>query len=169
MSDEPRQPNGGDSAPSLIDYNSMIQRAMRAVVKDALRLAAEEGLPGDHHFLIELATGADGVEMPASLRGLYPETMRIVLQHQFWNLEAGDEAFSVDLRFGGRMSRLHVPYAAVTAFVDPAAKLGLSFEPEAAAVAAVAETQAEAPQIEAVETAPTGGRVVSFEAFRKGR
>jgi hypothetical protein len=53
--------------------------------------------------------------------------MTIVLQHQFWDLEVGTEAFSVSLRFGGRLAPLRIPFSALTAFGDPSVNFGLQF------------------------------------------
>lgn len=161
MSDEPNPPD--DESPSmLIDYPGMVQRALRAVVRDALETVATSGLPGDHHFVIDFATGAPGVMMPDALRREHPETIRIVLQHQFWNLEVRDDAFAVDLRFGGRLTRLEVPWTAIVSFVDPAAEVGLQFDLDGASDdASDSDEQPEAPSTE--------GQVVSIDAFRKNR
>ena len=45
------------------------------------RLAAEQGLPGQHHFYITFRTDHPGVVMDDSLRARYPTEMTIVLQH----------------------------------------------------------------------------------------
>jgi len=54
--------------------------------------------------------------------------MTIVLQHQFWDLAVGEEAFEVGLSFGGIAERLAVPFDAITAFFDPAVQFGFQFE-----------------------------------------
>jgi hypothetical protein len=54
--------------------------------------------------------------------------MTIVLQHQFWGLEVGEEAFSVTLTFSDVPERLTVPYAALVAFADPSVRFGLQFD-----------------------------------------
>jgi hypothetical protein len=139
-----------------LDYPGLIREALRTVVRDVLWRVAEEGLPGEHHFYISFATMDPGVEVPAFLRDQYPEEATIVLQHQFEDLEVDDEAFSVSLRFGGSPQRVRVPFESVKSFVDPEAKLGLRFDPEA---------PDDTP-------APTGGagngsdKVVSLDAFR---
>jgi hypothetical protein len=86
--------------------------------------------------------------------------MTIVLQHQFWDLAVGEEAFSVTLRFGGAPERLHVPFAALVAFADPAVGFGLRFEAEG--VAELEEEPAPAP----AEGAPAAN-VVDIRAFRR--
>ena len=94
-------------------------------------IASRDGLPGDHHFYVGFRTDASGVVLPPQLLAKYPEEMTIVLQHQFWGLEIGDEAFSVSLSFSGRVERLTIPFAAIVSFADPSVKFGLQFEPDA--------------------------------------
>lgn len=115
---------------SLVPYQDMMERALRGVVRNALALVEEQGLPGNHHYYVSFLTQHEGVAIPDHLRARYPDEMTIVLQHQFWGLETGDDAFSVTLSFGGRSERLTVPYEAVTAFVDPAVDFGLRFGPQ---------------------------------------
>jgi hypothetical protein len=119
-----------------IDYPGLLRRATLRLVREALELAASEGLPGEHHFFLTFRTGEEGVELPPSLARQYPDTMTIVLQHQFWNLDVGDEAFAVTLRFGGQHERLRVPWDALTAFLDPSVPFGLDFTQFSAAQAA---------------------------------
>lgn len=114
-------------AEDLIGYRGLVEKAhetlaplaFRLVVRDALALAAKRGLPGEHHFYITFRTHAPGVIVPQSLRQRFPNDMTIVLQHQFWDLEAHDAGFSVMLKFGGQPQTLVVPYSAITRFVDP--------------------------------------------------
>ncbi len=77
----------------LYQYEKMIDRALRGVVREALERAAREGLRGAHHFYIGFATDMPGVTIPESLRERYPHEMTIVLQHQFWDLEVGKNKF----------------------------------------------------------------------------
>jgi uncharacterized protein len=110
------------------DYPRMIHESLRQVIRSALAETAAEGLSGDHHFYVTFDSSHPGVDMPQSLHDLYPERMTIVLQHQFWDLEAGPEAFAVTLAFDGARHRLTIPYTAVEAFADPAAEFGLRFD-----------------------------------------
>lgn len=115
-------------ADNELRYDRMVEDALRSVVSRALRHAAERGLSGDHHFYITFLTDHPGVAMPDHLRSHYPSEMTIVLQHQFWGLEVGPEAFGVTLSFANEPERLTVPYAAVTAFADPSVRFGLQFD-----------------------------------------
>lgn len=114
--------------PDRIDYPRLVQEALRGVVRRVMEQVAESGLPGDHHFLVGFRTEHPGVAVPRFLRELYPEEVKIVIQHQFWDLEVDDEAFSVTLSFNGARHRLFVPFEALTVFVDPAAELMLRFD-----------------------------------------
>jgi hypothetical protein len=150
-----------------IDYQRLVEDALRDVVRRVLADVAEQGLPGDHHFYIGFRTGHPGVVMPRSLRDLYPEEMSLILQHQYWGLEVNDDGFAVELSFNGRRQRLEVPFAALTTFADPAAELALRFVPRAPgatatppATAATAATSASAAVVTPAAAAaafPTGG------------
>ncbi len=111
-----------------LQYDKMVEAALRGVVRQALAQAAEVGLTGNHHFFLTFKTGHPGVRIPAYLESEFPDEMTIVLQHHFWGLEAGDDAFEVSLSFNDVQERLTVPYAALTAFVDPSVRFGLQFQ-----------------------------------------
>ncbi len=111
-----------------LQYDKMVEAALRDVVRQALAETAEAGLSGNHHFFLTFKTGHPGVRIPAYLEAEFPDEMTIVLQHHFWGLEAGTEAFEVTLSFNDIQERLTVPYAALTAFVDPSVKFGLQFQ-----------------------------------------
>ena len=150
---------------SLVPYQDMMERALRGVMRDALALVEEEGLPGNHHYYVSFLTRHEGVTIPDQLRARYPDEMTIVLQHQFWGLETAEDGFSVTLSFGGRSERLTVPFEAVTAFMDPAVDFGLRFGPqpeeeEADRTAAGTEGGGE----DADADSPT---VVTLDKFRK--
>ena len=139
---------GPDMPTDHIRYDILAQQALRGVVRTVLADAAKSGLPGEHHFKITFATPAPGVRLSDRMREQYPETMTIVLQHQFWDLIVTDDAFEVGLSFGGVPERLAVPFDAITAFYDPAVQFGFQFETSDAAAAgepAAAVTPAENP------------------------
>ena len=153
-----------------IDYRALLQDALIGVVRSVLRQVALDGLPGEHHFLLSFRTDAPGVEMAPRLARHHPQEMTIVLQHQYWNLQVDDTTVGVTLKFSGSPERLVIPFAALTAFVDPSVPFGLRLQ-------ALAETDAAQPEAspreaEAVEAAGAvaareTGTVVDFAAFRK--
>lgn len=114
-----------------LDYDSLMQDALKKVVHDVLAITAElRETPGDHHFYIEFLTEADGVQIPDHLKETYPSRMTIVLHHQFEDLIVTETGFGVTLWFKGIEAQLEIPFDAITSFADPGAKFGLRFQEE---------------------------------------
>ena len=109
-------------------YDALVDDALRSVVRRVLTQVAEKGLPGSHHFYISFRSTDPGVELPEYLRAKYPEEMTIVLQHQYWDLILGPESFEVTVSFNKQQERIKVPFAALSAFVDPSVRFGLQFD-----------------------------------------
>jgi hypothetical protein len=151
----------------------MVEDALRGVLRDSL-IASQDGLPGDHHFYITFRTRHPGVDISEHIRARYPDEMTIVLQHQYWGLDVTPEWFEVTLSFNRVNERLHIPFAAVTAFADPSAKFGLQFQADTSIETESElhedETLYETPEAEGADEAPpadTGGQVITLDAFRK--
>ncbi len=47
----------------MMDYQSLVERAMKGVVREALLKVGKDGLPGDHHLYITFRTQDEGVEI----------------------------------------------------------------------------------------------------------
>ena len=163
-------------------YDLLAQDALRGVVRSALRHAADEGLPGDHHFYISFDTTFDGVQISPTLKSQYPQEMTIVLQHQFWGLEVSDDEFRVGLKFNKVPEMLVVPFAAVSGFFDPSVQFGLQFNLEGDTDTKMSSQPLElgadhplqqtldsdgADEATESEEKATTGEVVSLDAFRK--
>jgi hypothetical protein len=153
----------------LFHYDKMVERALRGVIHDALSRAAQEGLKSAHHFYIGFATQAPGVVIPPRLAERYPAEMTIVLQHQFWDLDVGDEAFSISLSFDKQIERLTIPFAAIRSFADPSVEFALAFAEPAppatneGALPALVEPKAKPTK----DAARESGEVVALDSFRK--
>ena len=166
----------------MIDYPSRYRSALVSMVRGLLEEAAAEGLPGDSAFYLSFQTGWPDVGISPTLRDVYPETMTIVLQHQFWDLVADDDGFSVTLRFGGRPESLFVPWDALTSFVDPSAEFGFEL-PEAEGPGSTSSEEGEDTASGGSSSSEAGGvasreeeqppsevgEVVSFDRFRDAR
>jgi hypothetical protein len=111
------------------NYEEMVQEGLRNVVREALDIAAAEGLPGAHHFYISFKTDYPGVQLAGYLRERHPEEMTIVVQHQYWGLEVDENGFYITLSFSDSQERIYVPFHALISFMDPYAKFGLQFTP----------------------------------------
>jgi hypothetical protein len=151
----------------LFHYDKMVERALRGVIRDALVRAAQEGLKSAHHFYIGFATRAPGVAIPPRLLERFPEEMTIVLQHQFWDLDVGDEVFSVLLSFDKQAERLTIPFAAIRSFADPSVEFALAFAEPAPAPSNETALPAVVDKPEKPEAAKGSGQVVTLDSFRK--
>ncbi len=163
-----------DTAPdSLIPYDEIVQEALRAVVGRVLGQVQMSGgdLPGNHHFYITFKTGAPGVAIPTHLKERFPDEMTIVIQNKFWELNVTDEGFSVGLSFNQIPAKLQVPFAAITAFVDPAVDFGLQFQAAVADLAPEPHDDAENDSPERGDkdsvVADDGSNVVTVDFGRK--
>ncbi|MSP66679.1 MAG: hypothetical protein EXQ96_00980 [Alphaproteobacteria bacterium] len=157
------------NAKDLLRYDRILDQALRSVLRTVLLRVAKDGLPGAHHLFISFTTTHPGVEMANHMRQRHPDTMTIVLQHQYWGLEVTEDAFAVTLSFAKLNERLRVPFAALVAFSDPSVKFGLQF------------TQPDQPAPERPPPPPSGGGepkpkagapsagVVALDTFRKGK
>ena len=143
-----------------INYDKLIEKSLKYVVVEALKIAERQGLPGENHFYITFKTDHPKTIISDSLRAQYPHDMTIVIQHQYANLIVGRESFSIDLSFNGIEQTLTIPFDAITYFGDPYAKFGLSFSTK----------EDETPVFTEEEPRKASGEiasVVSIDAFRK--
>jgi hypothetical protein len=152
---------------NILQYNLMIEAALRAVVRQALSEVAEHGLPGDHHFYITFRTAYPGVELPDYLRARYPAEMTIVLQYQFDALEVDERALGVTLTFNNTPTRLIIPLRAITVFADPSVNFALPFQPSETPEAAPPPETPKAAEPVASSADSKTGEVVSLDKFRK--
>lgn len=166
-----------DTPDSLIPYDEIVQEALRAVVGRVLGEVQNTGgtLPGEHHFYITFKTGAPGVSIRDDLKERFPDEMTIVLQNKFWDLNVDEHGFSVSLSFNQRPAQLDIPFAAITAFVDPAVDFGLQFQAAASDVEPTdhhdpendGDGDSEKRSVEDVATSEDGSNVVTVDFGRK--
>ena len=157
-----------DQTPPVdeMDYETMTHEALRTVIRDGLlRAASPAGLPGAHHFYITFKTQAAGVDIPRHLVERFPDEMTIVLQNKFWDLKVSEDQFQVSLTFNQVAALLTIPFAAITAFVDPAVNFALQFQAQADDESPEPHDEAEndAPQV----TSEDGSNVVTVDFGKK--
>jgi hypothetical protein len=169
-----------------IDYDQLVQKALRGVVSSVLKKVSVEGLPGRHHFYIAFRTDHPGVAIPDHLRARYPEEITIVLQHQYWDLKVYEDRFEVALSFNKKPETLVVPFEALSGFMDPSVQFGLQLQPSGVPAARIepmpaavpdSPEPADAPENAAKgetpkesadkETVTGGDNVVALDIFRK--
>ncbi|MBD5388990.1 hypothetical protein HDR63_01920, partial [bacterium] len=149
---------------SKIDYQQLLDNALKSVVKEALIHAQFNGLGDGTHFYMTFKTRDPGVVLPDFLRMRYPDIMTIVLQYSYNNLNVSDREFGVQLTFDGRPFFIRVPFSALVEFKDPSVDFMLSFHPRTADAAG---NDMELPLDEKPGSVPDNGRVVSLDEFRR--
>lgn len=148
-----------------INYPAIMKQAIQGVISAALDHAAQHGLPGKNHFVINFDTTHPNVNIPVWLREKYPDKMTIIIQHWFENLKVDSDGFRVTLNFGDKPQNLYVAFDSINSFLDPSVNFGLHF----------AETQIEDQEgDEAATSRPpeaisnnSSSKVVSLDSFRK--
>ena len=160
-----------------LDYGTLMHEAMLGLIREVLTQVERDGLPGEHHFFISFATGHAGVELADWLRDRFPDTMTIVMQHWFDDLEVGKDGFGITLSFNDQPEHLYIPYNSIRNFIDPSVEFALKFEtspdrdnqsPDAEAEAADTAQENDATESSATDDKPAkDADVVSLDAFRK--
>ena len=150
---------------ATIDYQSLLDTALKSVVRDALIHAQINGLGDGTHFFITFRTHDAGVVLPDFLRIRYPDIMTIVLQYSYNNLNVSDKEFGVQLTFDGRPFFIRVPFSALVEFKDPSVDFMLSFHKQK--TQSSPDNDIELPLDGTGDTIPDTGRVVSLDEFRK--
>jgi len=152
----------------LIQYDTLIENALRNVVHNAMEKVVQLGLPGEHHFYISFLTDDEGVDIPEHLKEKYKGEMTIVLQHQFFGLTVTKEGFSVILSFNNVKERLTVPFAAITTFADPSVNFALQFQ-ASPLESDIGKDTGKAPEDDSGEKKEEEkrGEVISLDKFRK--
>ena len=117
------------------------------------------------HFYIAFSTTPSRRGNGRGAAAQHPDSITIVLQHQFADLAVTDTEFTVTLFFGGKPSTMTVPFDAVTSFNDLVG-FGLQFgagDDIEDDVEDDIETDIEGNEAPASESA----EVVSLDSFRK--
>jgi len=115
---------------NIIHYDTLVQTALLSVVRDILKDASKNGLPGDHHFYITFSTIPEDVIIPPYLRERYPEEMTIIIQNQYWDFNVEQDYFEIGLSFNQKREILKIPFHALMGFFDPSVDFGLHFQSE---------------------------------------
>jgi hypothetical protein len=156
------------------NYGQLLNKACLAMIADVLSQVARDGLPGNHHFYITFDTTHPGVDMAASLRDRYPETMMIVIQEWYADLVVLKDRFTITLNFGNVPEPIVIPFDAITIFADPSVSWGMRFdahekgEDDAPDDGGSAPPPAEPVEPDGKAEGKPEGTVVSLDKFRKG-
>ena len=121
-----RNDDGSDSKG--FNYDSLVEESLKNVVIKVLKTTSDTGLIGNSHFFISFNGDDPDVVVPAELKSTDGSEIKIIIQHQFWDLKSTDNHFEVTLSFNGKKKNISVPYKAVTSFTDPSVGFGLQFK-----------------------------------------
>jgi uncharacterized protein len=140
----------------------ILDEALRSVVKEALIHARIDGLGDDGCFHITFRTRGVGVVIPDFLKMRYPDTMTVVLQWTFSNLNVSDTGFGVTLNFDNRPYYIQIPFSEITEFKDLASEFMLQFTPDS-------ENTEKGPvsELPLDEKKASDPRILSMDDFRR--
>mgnify|MGYP001437647815 CR=1 FL=1 len=112
------------------DYDALVEESLKNVVKKVLKITSETGLVGNSHFFITFNGNDPNVIVPPDLKNADNSEIKVIIQHQFWDLKTSDDHFEVTLSFSGEKKNIFVPFKALTSFTDPSVGFGLQFKIE---------------------------------------
>ena len=121
--------NNGSNTQGF-DYDFLVEDSLKSVVKKVLKMTSETGLIGNSHFFITFNGNHPSVIVPPELKNTDNSEIKIIIQHQFWDLKTSDDHFEVTLSFNGEKKNISVPFKSITSFTDPSVGFGLQFKIE---------------------------------------
>ena len=119
--------NNGSNSQGF-DYDFLVEESLKKVVKKVLKITSESGLIGNSHFFITFNGNDPDVIVPPELKNTDNAEIKIIIQHQFWDLKTSEDHFEVTLSFSGEKKNISVPFKAITSFTDPSVGFGLQFK-----------------------------------------
>ena len=163
--------DNNDSNSQGFDYDILVEESLKNVVKKVLKMTSETGLRGNSHFFITFNGEHPSVIVPPELKNTDKSDIKIIIQHQFWDLKTTDDHFEVTLSFTGEKKNIFVPFKAITSFTDPSVGFGLQFKIEDNSkhtnLNIGESTDLEKPKISNSENRDfKSGEIVSLDEFR---
>ena len=162
--------NYGSDSKSF-DYDFLVEESLKNVVKKVLKITSETGLIGNSHFFITFNGNDPSVIVPPELKNADNSEIKIIIQHQFWDLKTSEDHFEVTLSFNGEKKNISVPFRAVTSFTDPSVGFGLQFKIEDnlknTSLSKIESSDPNKPEITNLDDSGLkSGEIVSLDEFR---
>ena len=110
-----------------IHYDSLVDQALRNVICKVLKILATNEKTNSSQYYITFDTKHQSVVIPKILATKHPESLTIVLEHQFWDLDVSNNKFSVVLSFNNQKHKLEIGFNSIIQFTDPSADFSLQF------------------------------------------
>ena len=162
--------NHGSDSKSF-DYDFLVEESLKNVVKKVLKITSETGLIGNSHFFITFNGNDPSVIVPPELKNADNSEIKIIIQHQFWDLKTSEDHFEVTLSFNGEKKNISVPFKAITSFTDPSVGFGLQFKIEDnlknTSLSKIESSDPNKPEITNLDDSGLkSGEIVSLDEFR---
>ena len=162
--------NYGSDSKSF-DYDFLVEESLKDVVKKVLKITSETGLIGNSHFFITFNGDDPFVIVPPELKNADNSEIKIIIQHQFWDLKTSEDHFEVTLSFNGEKKNISVPFRAITSFTDPSVGFGLQFKIEDnlknTSLSKIESSDPNKPEITSLDDSGLkSGEIVSLDEFR---
>ena len=162
--------NYGSDSKSF-DYDFLVEESLKNVVKKVLKITSETGLIGNSHFFITFNGDDPSVIVPPELKNADNSEIKIIIQHQFWDLKTSEDHFEVTLSFSGEKKNISVPFKAITSFTDPSVGFGLQFKIEDnlknTSLSKIESSDPNKPEITNLDDSSSkSGEIVSLDEFR---
>ena len=163
--------NNDNTDSKSFDYDFLVEESLKNVVKKVLKITSETGLIGNSHFFITFNGDDPKVIVPPELKNADNSEIKIIIQHQFWDLKTSEDHFEVTLSFSGEKKNISVPFRAVTSFTDPSVGFGLQFKIEDnlqnTSLGKIENSDANKPTIAKLDDKNLkSGEIVSLDEFR---
>ena len=162
--------NNGSNTQGF-DYDFLVEESLKNVVKKVLKITSETGLIGNSHFFITFNGNDQSVIVPPELKNADNSEIKIIIQHQFWDLKTSEDHFEVTLSFSGEKKNISVPFKAITSFTDPSVGFGLQFKIEDnlknTSLSKIESSDTNKPEIKnSDDSGLKSGEIVSLDEFR---
>ena len=162
--------NNGSNTQGF-DYDFLVEDSLKNVVKKVLKITSETGLIGNSHFFITFNGNDPNVIVPPELKNTDNSEIKIIIQHQFWDLKTSDDHFEVTLSFNGEKKNISVPFKSIISFTDPSVGFGLQFKIEEnfkdSNLSQIESSDTNKPEITNLDDSGLkSGEIVSLDEFR---
>ena len=162
--------NYGSDSKSF-DYDFLVEESLKNVVKKVLKITSKTGLVGNSHFFITFNGDYPSVIVQPELKNADNSEIKIIIQHQFWDLKTSEDHFEVTLSFSGEKKNISIPFKAITSFTDPSVGFGLQFKIEDnlknTSLSKIESSDSNKPAITNLDhTDLKSGEIVSIDEFR---
>ena len=163
--------NNDNTDSKSFDYDFLVDESLKNVVRKVLKITSETGLVGNSHFFITFNGDDPKVMVPPELKNANNSEIKIIIQHQFWDLKTSEDHFEVTLSFSGEKKNISVPFRAITSFTDPSVGFGLQFKIEDnlqnTSLSKIENSDANIPTIANLDDKNLkSGEIVSLDEFR---